>query len=68
MKKCSNCFLLKPESDFYPKRYAGKTYLQSRCKGCGAEVCRAYKLRKSGREFILEREINGESHNRGVNT
>lgn len=41
-KKCSNCFQIKPLSEFYRKL---KRY-QSRCKACNAEVVRGYMERK----------------------
>lgn len=37
--KCSNCFQIKPISEFYQK---GDGY-QSRCKACNNEVCSAYR-------------------------
>lgn len=47
MRSCSNCFQTKPESDFYPKRPAGR---QSRCKVCNTEVVRAYNRAKRARD------------------
>lgn len=49
MKKCSNCFQLKPLTDFYVKR-AQNSY-QSRCKKCNPEVCKAYAKRRFQRDF-----------------
>lgn len=46
MKKCSNCFQLKPLTEFYVKRWKGKEAHQSRCKACNAEVVRGYRRRK----------------------
>lgn len=48
MKKCSNCFQLKPLTEFYVKRPNGH---QSRCKSCNAEVVAAYKKAKFQRDF-----------------
>lgn len=42
MKKCTNCFQLKPEDAFYRKL----AWRQSRCKACNAEVVRGYVRRK----------------------
>ena len=41
-KKCSNCFRVKFECEFYRKCNG----LQSRCKQCNAEVVRSYAQRK----------------------
>jgi hypothetical protein len=53
-KKCSNCFQVKPISEFYRKcdRH------QSRCKSCNAEVCFVYRnrLRPKKIEAYLERK------------
>lgn len=44
-KKCINCFKLKPLAQFYRKL----TSWQSRCKSCNTEVCKGYRMRKSGK-------------------
>jgi len=44
-KKCSNCFKVKPVTEFYRKVYRW----QARCKACNAEVCRAYRHRRQKR-------------------
>lgn len=54
MKKCSNCFQMKDETQFYPKRIRRKdgTFLearQSRCKACNAEVVAGYFQRAKER-------------------
>ena len=41
MKRCFNCQIIKPLTDFYRK---GLTGTQSRCKACNAEVCRPYRI------------------------
>lgn len=40
-KKCTNCFQLKPLTEFYRKL---KRH-QARCKDCNAEVCRSDRER-----------------------
>ena len=54
MKKCSNCFQLKPETAFYIKRWRAHVGRQSRCKACNAEVARTYSRRRRAR-LIAER-------------
>lgn len=46
MRKCSNCFQLKPDTAFYRRRAYGPSGRQSRCKVCNAEVVRSYERRK----------------------
>lgn len=41
VKRCSNCFELKPLSDFYRKL----SHFQARCKQCNNEVCAGYRER-----------------------
>lgn len=54
MRRCSNCFQIKPLRDFYRK----KNGYQSRCKPCNAEVhyCWAnrYKPEKIERYFEMK--------------
>ena len=50
MKKCLNCFHLKPLEDFY-RKLDGR---QSRCKACNAEFVRGYNQRAK-RKRIAER-------------
>ena len=45
-KKCSNCFKIKPVSEFYTRRDGH----QSRCKDCNNEVCKGYQSEKKLRE------------------
>lgn len=42
-KKCSNCFKIKPVSEFYTRRQSDG--FQSRCKSCNTEVCAGYRER-----------------------
>lgn len=56
MRSCSNCFVIKELSEFYPRRQKmsrGRVRLtyQSRCKGCNAEVVRAYNKRLQRRKI-----------------
>lgn len=44
-KKCSNCFKIKPVTEFYRKRAYGPNGRQSRCKECNNEVVRGYHER-----------------------
>ena len=50
IRKCSNCFKLKPAEDFYIKRERRKSKVyvtrQARCKECNAEVARGWRERK----------------------
>lgn len=55
MKKCSNCFKLKPTQEFYTRRSG---YQQSRCKACNAEVVRGYRERRSIAESSHKGFIN----------
>jgi hypothetical protein len=50
MRRCSNCFQEKPDTEFYRKLNG----LQSRCKGCNAAVVRGYSRRRRSR-LIAER-------------
>ena len=54
MRKCSNCFQLKPDTEFYVKRWRSYVGRQSRCKTCNAEVVRGYCRRRRAR-LISER-------------
>jgi hypothetical protein len=47
LKKCSNCFKLKPVSEFYTRRTGDGR--QSRCKECNREVVAGYRERARGR-------------------
>lgn len=48
MKRCSNCFFIKSDSEFYPNRTAKhpSNRLQSYCKQCKRETFRGWKKRK----------------------
>jgi hypothetical protein len=50
-KKCSNCFKVKPVTEFYRKL----NDYQSRCKACNSEVVCAYakRLREKKRDLLL---------------
>jgi len=47
IKRCSNCFEFKDESEFYRKLQKR----QSRCKKCNAEVVRGYARRRKAKEI-----------------
>jgi hypothetical protein len=51
MKRCWNCFKIKPESEFYVRRYLGKVGFQTRCKACNSEVVAAWRERSIRREI-----------------
>jgi hypothetical protein len=42
MRKCNNCFQIKPLTEFYKKK-AGHQYA---CKSCAKELVYGYRLRK----------------------
>ena len=47
LKKCCNCFKIKPVADFYLNRTGNKgNERQSRCIDCSAEVLRGWRARK----------------------
>lgn len=52
MKRCSNCFVQKPFSEFYPNRTARhpSNRLQSYCKQCKRETLNGWRHRKKEKE------------------
>lgn len=55
MRRCSNCFKTKDESDFYRKLDG----LQSRCKACNNEVVAGYKKKIYCTNCNDTGEVNG---------
>jgi hypothetical protein len=55
MKRCSNCFFIKSDSEFYPNRTAKhpSNRLQSYCKICKRETFRGWKSRRRDAERIV---------------
>ncbi len=60
MRRCSNCFKKKPDSEFYPRRAYGPKGRQSRCKACNAEVVRGYWQRARENVVLTRRALFAE--------
>lgn len=49
--RCWNCFQFKEAIEFYARNYKGESGLQTRCKACNNEVCRAWRARNTERKI-----------------
>lgn len=58
MRTCTNCYQMKPYSEYY-KKLNGYQY---RCKKCNAEVVRAYNKRSREKKMALKwANLRGET-------